>query len=294
MFDQISSLVSEIEKTKAKRVLIQLPDGLKTKAIEIAGAVEKAGIDVVISANPSYGACDLADSDAAAAQCDLLVHIGHSRFYKNFKTDVPVLYYPWEMGAEMKDIDFSVIREKRVGVVTTIQHMRMLGEVAAMLKDAGKEVVIGGQVLGCWAENAGRLGADAILFVGTGNFHPLGITGKRIYSLNLEKMTVEVVDTALFEKRRYANVYNAKDARTFAVLVSSKKGQYDMAKAREIVKRLREKDKKAFIVIMDEISDAKLAGIRADAFINTACPRLADDVFKKPFVNASDVELVLA
>lgn len=290
---QIAKLIGEIKSRGAKRIMLQLPEGLRMRATTVVEAIEKEGIDVILSADATYGACDIADSEAAQMHCDLLVHVGHSKFYRDFETCVPVIYYPWEMEIKLENIDFSAIKERRIGLVTTIQHMKLLKEAKEKLEKQGKEVVIGGQILGCWTVNADKLDVDAYLFVGTGHFHPTGVKGT-VYSWNLEKGQIEQIDTRLFEKKRYANIYNAKNAHSFAILVSSKEGQRELlGYAEQLKSKLQQKDKKAFIVIMDEIRDSKLMGIKVDAFVNTACPRLTDDAFSKPFVNASDIDILL-
>ena len=51
--------VSEIKKVGAKRVCIQLPEGLKPKAKEIVDAVEKeTNAKALIWLNSCFGACD--------------------------------------------------------------------------------------------------------------------------------------------------------------------------------------------------------------------------------------------
>ena len=72
----------EIQQLKAKRVLIQLPEGLKPEAPHIAKAVEKAGALPIISADPCYGACDLAEAEAESLNADLIIHYGHSKLLK--------------------------------------------------------------------------------------------------------------------------------------------------------------------------------------------------------------------
>ena len=95
---------------------------------------------------------------------------------------------------------------------------------------------------------------------------------------------------SLLEKRRYAHIFSARNAKSFAILVTSKGGQHQLiGNAEKIKKMLEERDKKAYILLMDEITDNKLAGIKVDAFINTACPRLLDDSWSRPFINAADV-----
>jgi 2-(3-amino-3-carboxypropyl)histidine synthase len=52
----------EIAKLDAKRVLIQLPEGLKPQGPRLASVIEKAGALPLISADPCYGGCDLSTS----------------------------------------------------------------------------------------------------------------------------------------------------------------------------------------------------------------------------------------
>ena len=57
-------LQKEIVKRKAKIVLIQLPEGLKTTGPRLATLIEDLGSCAIISADPCYGACDLATATA--------------------------------------------------------------------------------------------------------------------------------------------------------------------------------------------------------------------------------------
>ncbi|MEM7819243.1 MAG: diphthamide biosynthesis enzyme Dph2 [Candidatus Aenigmatarchaeota archaeon] len=289
MFDE---LIKTIKKQKPKKILLQLPDGLKTRAIDILNEIENEKIDVILSNDTCYGACDLREREAKMLGCDLIVHIGHNKFYKNIKTKIPVIYYPGKIDTGLNNIDFSKIKENKLGLITTIQYINLLKDVAELLKKENKKPIIGGQILGCWIENAKKIAnkVDAFLFIGTGKFHSLGIVGKKVYVLDLEKQNIEVADTTIFEKRRYANIFKAKDAKVFGIIVSSKLGQYNIQKAEKIKKIIEKNHKKAFILIMDEIKDEKLLGLHFDAYINTACPRIIDDKFSKPIINDKDIK----
>ena len=282
----------------AKRVLLQLPEGIMMRAIEIADALEKKGIDVILSAEPCYGACDLRIAEAKLCNADLIVHLGHNEFYRKIKTDIPVLYMPLEINADIKGIDFSAIKENRVGLLTAVQHLGMLDEIAERLKQAGKQAVIGGQILGCWIANARKIAkdVDCFLVVGSGSFHTFVLAGepKKIYMLDLEKREIRSMDKelALAEKKRYARIYRVRDAKSFGIIVSSKPGQFNMKEAERIKRLLEKRHKKACILIMDNIGDAKLMIAGIDAFINTACPRLTDNAFSMPVINAKDIEKI--
>ena len=72
---ELDRVVKEIKNIKAKLVCIQLPDGLKTRAIEIADFLEKnTKAKIVIWGGSCYGACDV----PLGLNVDLLVQFGHN------------------------------------------------------------------------------------------------------------------------------------------------------------------------------------------------------------------------
>ena len=86
---EIEKVVRELKKRKPKKVLVQLPEGIKQKAIEISETIENLGIEVIFSGETSWGACSIAVQEAEALQVDLIVHFGHAKF---IDTDFPILY----------------------------------------------------------------------------------------------------------------------------------------------------------------------------------------------------------
>ncbi len=80
----------EIIKLSAKRVLLQMPEGLKPEAPKIAKIVEKTGALAIISADPCYGACDIAVTEAEGLGVDLIVHFGHAKMVKH--EPIPTIY----------------------------------------------------------------------------------------------------------------------------------------------------------------------------------------------------------
>lgn len=76
---ELEKVVSEIKQAEAKKVCLQLPDGLKPKAKEIVDDLKKELPDVefIIWADSCFGACDLA-LEAEKIGADMLVHFGHS------------------------------------------------------------------------------------------------------------------------------------------------------------------------------------------------------------------------
>ncbi|MFO8016030.1 MAG: diphthamide synthesis protein [Candidatus Woesearchaeota archaeon] len=77
---ELEKAASEIKEQKAHKVCIQLPDGLKPKAKEIADFLkEQTGAEMIIWAGSCFGACDPA-IDAEVFGADLLIQWGHSEW----------------------------------------------------------------------------------------------------------------------------------------------------------------------------------------------------------------------
>ena len=232
----------EIARVGAKRILLQMPQGLKPQATKIAQTVEACGAVAFISADPCYGACDIALNEAESLCADLIVHFGHASMVKQEK--VPVLYV--EAHASIQ-IDTAVTEAvpllssyQRIGLATSIQHIETLSQAKQILMKAGKTVLIGdagqlgyaGQVIGCNYSNAAAIAdrVDAFLFVGGGIFHALGI------ALGTSKPTIiaDPYDNRAYPitnkaqrllKQRYASIQEAKNLKNFGILVGLKPGQ---------------------------------------------------------------------
>lgn len=78
---ELEKVVLEIKKRNAKKVLIQLGEGLKPRAIEIQEHINKIlGDDckVYFWLNSCYGKCDIPEMlDSKNNDIDLLVQFGH-------------------------------------------------------------------------------------------------------------------------------------------------------------------------------------------------------------------------
>ena len=75
---ELKKIINEINKTKAKNVLLQLPDGLKPQATEIVDYLKKnTKANIIIWLDTCFGACDLPQG---LKNIDLLVHFGHSKW----------------------------------------------------------------------------------------------------------------------------------------------------------------------------------------------------------------------
>ena len=75
---ELEKAAKDIKKNKAKTVVIQLPDGLKPKAKEIADFLrEKTKATILIWFGSCYGACDL-PLETKRIGADMIIQWGHS------------------------------------------------------------------------------------------------------------------------------------------------------------------------------------------------------------------------
>lgn len=83
MYDlELNKTIIEINSSGARKVLIQLPDGLKPKAKEIVDYIEgKCECEVFIWFGDCFGACDF-PLNIGNIGVDLIIQFGHSEFSK--------------------------------------------------------------------------------------------------------------------------------------------------------------------------------------------------------------------
>lgn len=297
--NDISDLVNRLKQRGARKVALQFPAGLKRRAAEYAAHLMTAGFEVIISGDPCYGACDLALDTLTYA--DLLVHIGHTPVDQ--RENVIFEPYPVDFDVAILENALPHLKEKTVGLVTTVQHIHMIPSMESFLREKGLDVRVAdggtrapnrGQVLGCSFTAARATQAPEILFVGTGVFHPIGIalsTGARVIALDPLTGIAEEVNGDALLRRRFAIMEKARDAGGIGIIVSSKSGQERMA----LAKRLSALSKKAVIVTMREVSPDELLNLGFDCYVNTACPRLAYDDqvrFPAPVLSPQEFEIL--
>jgi 2-(3-amino-3-carboxypropyl)histidine synthase len=307
-------LADEIRSRKAGLVLIQLPEGLKPHAPKLAAIVERAGALAIVSADPCYGACDLPVVEAERLGADLIVHYGHSEMLTH--PAVPTIYIDAKaqvsVGEAVKKAISYLKPWKRIGLLTTIQHVHELDQARKTLSKEGKCVTLGdagrlphaGQVLGCDYSNANAVSktVDAFLFIGGGKFHALGAalatTKPMIVADPYEQRAFSVeneVDRLI--RKRWANIHEAQQARKIGILVGLKAGQKRLDQALRTKNQLEKAGRESTLFALREITpDALMQFPSIDAFVNTACPRLSlDDAerFRKPLVTPREMLVAL-
>jgi 2-(3-amino-3-carboxypropyl)histidine synthase len=303
----------EIAKLDAKRVLLQLPEGLKPEAPKLAKIIEKSGVLAIISADPCYGACDIALAEAESLGVDLIIHFGHAKMVKH--EQVPTIYVEARATVTVDEAieqALSLLNEyTTVGLVTSVQHLQMLNQAREILTRSGKTIIIGdtgqmgypGQVSGCNYSNAKSIAneVEAFLFVGGGMFHALGI------ALSTTKPTIiaDLYDNRAYSisgeaqkilKQRFASIQEAKNAKKFGIFIGLKPGQKHLENALRMKELAEEKGKTAYLLAAREITPESLLEFPSiDAYVNTACPRVsleATGKFGKPVLTVNEFMVV--
>ena len=100
------------------KVLLQVPNGLKRKVLDIADSMDD---DVLISVESYYGACDLRTREAEQLGCDKIVHYGHNKF---MTTNFPVEF------VEMKEnVDVTPILKDNMDVFNGFNSIGLVGSL---------------------------------------------------------------------------------------------------------------------------------------------------------------------
>ena len=198
----------------------------------------------------------------------------------------------------------------KLGLVGSIQHLHLLPDFHDRLEKAGYDVTIPiggarlsfpGQVLGCnYSGDDDSIGH--YLFLGSGDFHPIGLvlhTGKPLamldpYTGDAEEMSLERIERIL--RQRSCLIMASGDAQRFGILIGEKPGQMRRTLALRMKRMLEKHGKKGYLLALEHIGPDLIDFYPVDAFVNTACPRIAiDDAvrYRKPLITPFELEVAL-
>ncbi len=311
----LDGLARKIVEGGFRRAVVQLPEGLRGLAPKILETLNELGVEAIISAETCYGACDLAVWDAETVGADVIVHVGHSPM--GVKVTVPTLYVDISLRGMVREAVSNCLEFlegfRRVGVVSTIQHVKHLQEACETLREVGLEPVVGGvgfrasvrgQVLGCDYRAATSIAdrVECFLIVCGGRFHPIGLaaaTEKPVFAANPytgKGWEVGEEGRRMLAKRAAA-IQQASEREVFGVLVGLKPGQTQLERAFKVMELLRREGRRTYMFTVGEVTAEKLQSFRwVDAYVNTACPRIAFDglpSLRKPLINYVEALVML-
>ncbi len=172
----------------------------------------------------------------------------------------------------------------KVGLITTIQFLDQVKNLK------NKNFIFGGQILGCNIKNAEKIKnkINSFLYIGSGKFHPINIAiklKKSVYIANPltnEFSKIKESEIKDYEKKLKGKLSKFYAAKKYGIMVSTKKGQYNIKKALELNKKL----KNSYIFLFDNLDQNEFENFsEIDIWINTACSRIEG----KNIINLEDL-----
>jgi len=302
---RIQDVVRWIRSNGFKRVLIQLPEGLMRCFETIVSSINEAvDVDVVVSANPSYGPCLVDEISVQQMGLDAVIHFGHLQ-YPYYRPSVPTLFIPAEWAAmdlSWLEKELSRVTADRNAVVVTVsQH---LSSVKTVCKRLGIE--FGGIMLGCYLPKE-VTSRKRLVVVAGGDFHCISAylhtVGKDVDIVCIDPYAKivrcgEEIGGKVLRVRMW-KVSECLGARKWLV-VNGFLGQNRQRIVDEIVRKLLSKNIVARKVSALRIDEEYLRNLGAETFdciVIVACPRIAiDDLqnFEKPVLTPGEAMMVLS
>lgn len=312
---KLDYVVAELGRVRARKVLVQAPQGLKGFALQLSEWLRRRGFEVIISGGPCWGGCDLALNEALEVSADAILHLGHTEFVK--QSTMPTIYlecrYEHNINVEqLVEKSIHLLKSaKNIGLGMTLQWLNLLEHIKQALENYGFSVFYGqhedgrlhpSQVIGCDYTTVKNVEKHVEKFLVVGSFfHGLGlsmITDKCVVVADPETMRVE--DMTQTTKRvlmqRYAQICAFRDSRRVGVILCTKPGQKKEDLATYVVSMLRKAGKDAYMLVLNEVDERLLPDEVFDAYVNTACPRISIDdhsKFRKPILLPSELMVAL-
>lgn len=315
---EIHKTVWNIRKHGAKRVALQMPEGLLIYALVVADILEQfCGVETVVMGDVSYGACCIDDYTARALDCDFIAHYAHSCLVPIDVTAIKVLYIFVTINIDenhlVKTLQKNFARGTQIAAFGTIQFNPTIHSVKATLeRDPQHPIYVippqtmplsKGEVLGCTSARLDKAHISAMVYVGDGRFHleSAMIHNPEIpafrYDPYLRKFTTEYYDQQQMISVREDAVRTAASAKKIGLVLGALGRQGNPATLDKLEKKFSEAGKHVVKIILSEIFPQKLQMFDdIDAFVQVACPRLLIDwgyAFNKPLLTPYEAMVML-
>lgn len=309
---ETEKLTKELKRLKPKRVLVQLPEGVKQNSFELLEFFQKLKIEVIFSGETCWGGCSVAVEEAKSVNADLIVHFGHSEF---MNVNFPVIYIPIKDELNLIPLLKKSLNElknfKVIGISCSVQHIHDLRNIFEFYERNGKKVIVSkkkgnisseGQVIGCQYFGLKEIQDKVECFVVVGNnFHSMGASlavNKPVFLIDVYNNEVKsmkgVKDKIL--RQRILSVEKFKESKKIGIVVGVKQGQ-QFGSYKLLKDKFVELGKEVVVLTINEFSPDKLINFyNIDAFVELACPRIAIDDFakyRKPIITFKEALVVI-
>lgn len=287
--------MEQLERLNAKKILLQLPDGLKPHVFDYFNMLSEK-YSVIVSSDPFYGACDISTPDVYK-DVDCIVQLGHSEI-PNINYPKPMIFMEYRVtkDIEIDEAAFKPLQDlgyHRIGLLCSIQYLDQMHRVREKMTAVGFDVTVGrqdtrmkypGQVLGCNFSAAHSISeeVDCYVVVSTGKFHAIGAqlaSEKDVFILDMNERRLKEIrpETEKFIRRRYAKLFKARDARKICVVADTKIGQYRIKLANRVMEQAKSQGLDAVLLTANDVRPGDYENMRCDAVVFTGCPRVSLD-----------------
>ena len=327
----LSLALKAARESAAKRIVVQMPDGLKPYSINIISCLEDnlADAEIYLHSDSTFGACDLQYGQLEATlKPDLIIHIGHTPYpaelaHKGLEPrNIKVVYVP--ALSVLDPSRESIVKAgellkkygaRRIAIAATAQHTHKVRKLSTELSKLGFEVAIPrgltpffteSQIIGCdYRLPRSVKNVDAYVYLGSGVFHPLGLylsTFKPV--IRVDPYRGDADDLTPYGEKLYRNrlhvVARAMDASRWGLIVGLKTGQYRPWLVKRLEDAIKAKNGSFVRIASEVLTEKELVNIDNDwfdAFIVTSCPRLPTDDFwnyHKPVLTPGEAFMALS
>uniref|UniRef100_A0A667XQ07 2-(3-amino-3-carboxypropyl)histidine synthase subunit 1 n=1 Tax=Myripristis murdjan TaxID=586833 RepID=A0A667XQ07_9TELE len=311
---EIHKTVWRVREAKAKRVALQLPEGLQMFACVIADIIERfTEADTVVMGDVTYGACCVDDFTARALGADFMVHYGHSCLIPIDATaGIKMLYVFVDIQMDnahfLDTVKFNFPAGHSLALVSTIQFVAALQAVSAALRPEYEVLVpqcrplSPGEILGCTSPRLDRH-VNAIIYLGDGRFHleSIMIANPDIpayrYDPYSKVFSREYYDHEAMRASRRKAIEMASSAQRWGLILGTLGRQGSPKVLEHLESRLKSLGRSFTRVLLSEIFPGKLDLMPdVDAWVQIACPRLSIDwgtAFSKPLLSPYEAAVAL-
>lgn len=314
---EIHKTVWNIRKQGAKRVALQMPEGLLIYSLIISDILEQfCEVETVVMGDVSYGACCIDDYTARSLDCDFIVHYAHSCLVPIDLTTIKVLYVFVTINIDethlINTIKLNFERGTQLAVFGTIQFNPTIHSIKAKLENDEKPIYLippqtrplsKGEVLGCTSARLNKDQISGMIYIGDGRFH---LESSMIHNPEIpayrydpysRKFTQEFYDQKEMIKVREDAIKTAVKAKKIGLILGALGRQGSPVTLDRLEVELAKKGIKVVKIILSEIFPQKLSMFDdIDAFVQVACPRLSIDwgyAFDKPLLTPYEAMVML-
>ncbi|XP_066219605.1 2-(3-amino-3-carboxypropyl)histidine synthase subunit 1 isoform X3 [Saccopteryx leptura] len=312
---EIPKTIWRIQRAKAKKVALQMPEGLLLFACTIVDILERfTEAEVMVMGDVTYGACCVDDFTARALGADFLVHYGHSCLVPmdTSAQDFGVLYVFVDIRIDtahlLDSIRLTFPPASALALVSTIQFVSSLQAVAQELKAEYRVSVpqckplSPGEILGCTSPYLPKE-VEAVVYLGDGRFHleSVMIANPNVpayrYDPYSKVLSREHYDHQQMQTNRQEAIATARSAKFWGLILGTLGRQGSPKILEHLESRLQALGLPFVRLLLSEIFPSKLSLLPlVDVWVQVACPRLSIDwgtAFPKPLLTPYEAAVAL-